>query len=79
MPADYAARYAASIEPGDYGTPRAMPADYAAYFTGEGGDMSDGSFDWADAGIGAGATAAIVLAALAAAAALRSSGRLERA
>ena len=75
MPSDYAAYFATQIEPGDYGMPRPLPADYEPV-----GSPSSGSeFDWADAGIGAGAAIGLVLLALAAALTLRGGRRLKRA
>ena len=75
MPSDYAAYFATQIEPGDYGLPRAMPSDYQPV-----GSPSSGSgFDWADAGIGAGAAFGLVLLALAAVLSFRGGRRLERA
>jgi hypothetical protein len=75
MPSDYAAHFAAQIEPGDYGMPRPLPADYELAFRTTGGD----TFDWADAGIGAGAAFGLVLLAAAAALTLRGWRRLEQA
>ena len=86
LPADYAAQlgqlprampadYSTVIEPGQYGMPRSLPADYEPI----GGPSGGNDFDWADAGIGAGAAFGLVLLALAAAVALRSGDRLERA
>jgi hypothetical protein len=81
MPSDYAANagalprampsdYGTIVESGDYGMPRAMPADYAV-----GDATSGGSFDWADAGIGAGAAFGLVLVAAGAAVAIRRSSQ----
>jgi hypothetical protein len=72
MPSDYAAYYASQIEPGDYGMPRALPADYEPV----GGTSGGRGFDWADAGIGAGAAFGLVLLAAAGAAAVRRRGQL---
>lgn len=74
MPSDYAAHFAAQIEPGDYGMPRPLPSDYEPV----GGTSGGSGFDWADAGIGAGAALGLVLVALAAGT-LRRGGRLEQA
>jgi hypothetical protein len=86
MPSDYAtqlgqlprampADYGTVIEPGQYGMPRAIPSDFEPV----GGTSSGNGFDWADAGIGAGATFGLVLLALAAAISVRSGRRLEQA
>jgi|Tabmets5t2r1_1033131.scaffolds.fasta_scaffold116159_1 hypothetical protein len=86
MPSDYAAHlgqlprampsdYGTEIQPGDYGMPRAMPADFEPISGTSGGN----GFDWADAGIGAGATFGLVLLALAAATSLRGGRRVEQA
>ena len=80
MPSDYAgnlgqlprampADYGTLVEPDQYGLPRALPADYEPV----GGTAGGSGFDWADAGIGAGAAFGLVL--LAAAAALTVRGR----
>lgn len=80
MPSDYAghlgqlprampADYGTLVEPGQYGMPRALPADHEPV----GGTAGGSGFDWADAGIGAGAAFGLVL--LAAAAALTVRGR----
>lgn len=69
------ADYGTVSEPGQYGMPRPLPADCEPV----GGTSGGSGFDWADAGIGAGAAFGLVLLALAAAVSLRSGGRLERA
>jgi hypothetical protein len=71
MPADYGTQ----IGPGQYGMPRALPADFEPV----GGTSGASGFDWADAGIGAGAAFGLVLLAAAATLALRGGRRLEQA
>jgi hypothetical protein len=79
LPSDYGTQ----IQPGDYGIlpakphygmPRAMPADYEPV-----GTSGGNGFDWADAGIGAGAAFGLVLVALAATVTLRGGRKLEQA
>jgi hypothetical protein len=86
MPSDYAgnlgqlprsmpADYGTLVEPGQYGMPRALPVDYEPV----GGTAGGSGFDWADAGIGAGAAFGLVLLAAAAVLTLRGGRRLEQA
>ncbi len=59
MPSDYA-RAGVKLTP-EAGMPRAMPSDYGAYFGSQ--PKPVGGIDWASAGIGAGITLGVVLAA----------------
>jgi hypothetical protein len=67
----------ADIKAGDYGMPRAMPADYAVARGNEQPlTVSTPSFNWSDAGIGAGLAFAAILLAGAGALSVRQYGRL---